>query len=90
MLLCKEKQFSHQKVYGRLVKDLLKIEKDGIEIFPNKIVKGSVVFRANDHLGAHFLGGFLENFSTSHYFCRFCLITRQDLWGSNYKKLKDI
>ena len=76
VLLCKEKEFSRQKVYGRLVKDLLKMENEGIEIYPNKVAKGSVVFISNDNLGAHSLGGFLGNFSTANYFCKFCLITR--------------
>ncbi|XP_043472523.1 uncharacterized protein LOC122505125 [Leptopilina heterotoma] len=78
VLLCKEKEFCHEKVFGRLVKDLIKLETEGFEAFPNKIVKAGVIFIANDNLGAHGLGGYQENFSISIYFCRFCLITRKE------------
>ena len=44
VLLCKEKEFSHKKVFCRLVKDLKKLETEGVEIFPNQFAKGSVVF----------------------------------------------
>lgn len=75
--LCKEKHFDHEKVYGRIVKDLKVIEENGVEISENKIVKGALVFICGDNLGSHSLGGFIENFSTSQYFCRYCLIQRK-------------
>ena len=34
VLLCKKKEFSHQNVYGRFVKDLLKVENESVEIYP--------------------------------------------------------
>lgn len=43
-----------------------------------KFIKGSLVFTTGDNLGSHELGGFIANFSTFQYFCRFCLITRDE------------
>lgn len=87
VLLCKEKEYSHEKVYRRIIEDLIKIDDRGIEIFPNKIVKDSLIFISNDNLGAHGIGGFCENFSVSNYFCRFCLCTRKNFLGVKHKKL---
>lgn len=75
--ICREKFFSHAKIFLPIVEDLKKIE-DGVEFFPNKTIKGGLVFIAGDNLGSHALGGFTENFSKSTYFCRFCLITRKE------------
>lgn len=36
-----------------------------------KPIKGTVVFVVVDNLGAHFVAGFVENF-TGSYICRFC------------------
>ncbi|KAJ8674063.1 hypothetical protein QAD02_005325 [Eretmocerus hayati] len=54
--------------------DLKKLEK-GIEI-NGEVIRGTVVHIAGDNLGSHGLGGFLENFSSAEYFCRFCHISR--------------
>lgn len=60
--------------------DLKNIETDGIQLQDSgRIIKGAVVFITGDNLGSHQLGGFTENFSTSTYFCRYCLITRDKL-----------
>lgn len=32
-----------------------------------------------DNLGSHMIGGFTENFSTAEYFCRYCLMTRNEI-----------
>ena len=55
------------------MEDLITIEKDGIEISPNTYV----AFISTDNLGGHALGGLVENFSTTPYFSRYCLITRK-------------
>ena len=73
--LCKGKEFKHEKVYGRVTQDLKKIEMLGIELPSGENVKGAVVFITGDNLGSHQLGEFIENFSCSTYFCRYCLIT---------------
>lgn len=74
--LCKEKQFNHEKVYGPIVQDLKKIESEGIDISCGQQVKGTVIFISGDNLGNHQLGGFVENFSRSKFFCRYCMIER--------------
>ncbi|KAE8746883.1 hypothetical protein FOCC_FOCC006303 [Frankliniella occidentalis] len=76
--LCIEKYFNHEEFYGPIVKDLKGIETVGVDIPGVGTVKGSLVCIVGDNLGSHGLGGFVEQFSTSLYFCRFCLIKRKD------------
>ena len=76
--LCKEVDFCHEKVYGKIVEDLKIIETIGIPI-GEKLVKGSLVFISGDNLGNHSLGRFTENFSRAKYICRFCNLERTDL-----------
>jgi len=78
--LVKEKLFDHNKVYGPIIRDLQILETFGIEITPNNIRKGGLVFIAGDNLGNHQLGGFMENFSSAIFFCRYCLIKRDDFF----------
>lgn len=47
------------------------------------VVKGALYCIAGDNLGSHCIGGFMENFSTSQYFCRYCLITRSEFQSEN-------
>lgn len=55
------------------MKDLACLEEDGLYIPSLGIyVKGTVFCVGTDNLGAHFLGGFVESFSSA-YVCRFCL-----------------
>ena len=81
--LCKEVNFNHEKVYGKIVDDLKIIENDGIKI-GKKYLKGSVVCISGDNLGSHGLSGFMENFSTAKYWCRFCTITKDEFHSENY------
>ncbi|KAJ8665138.1 hypothetical protein QAD02_006800 [Eretmocerus hayati] len=73
--LCKSIDFDHKAVFGPIVEDLKKLER-GVEI-NGRILKGALVWISGDNLGSHGLGGFIENFSTAEYLCRFCLITRK-------------
>ncbi|XP_021699464.1 uncharacterized protein LOC110676326 [Aedes aegypti] len=80
VLLCKNKDFSYfgsNCIFRRLIEDLKILEDDGILIhgggFPER-VRGSLFTTLNDNLGAHQIGGLVENFSTSSYFCRTCYI----------------
>ncbi|KYM96897.1 hypothetical protein ALC62_12434 [Cyphomyrmex costatus] len=79
--LCKESDFDHKSVYGKVVEDLKIIEETGIEI-DKKLIKGCLVFITGDNLGSHGLGGFVENFSTSQYFCRFCHVTKEKFYSN--------
>lgn len=56
-----------------LLRDLKCLEDDGIFVpSMGKVVKGTVFSVVADNLGAHSIGGFVENFSSSH-FCHFCI-----------------
>lgn len=47
------------------------------------VVKGALYCIAGDNLGSHTTGGFTENFSSSEYFCRYCLISRTEFQGAD-------
>lgn len=74
--LCKKKNFDHEAVYGEIVKDLKVLESIGINVPGYGTVKGSLVFITGDNLGSHTLGGFVDNFSRSLYFCRYCHLNK--------------
>lgn len=79
VLLCKEqdfKYFGQDLVMDRLVKDLKDLENNGIVLPDRHICKGILHAIAGDNLGSHNIGGFLENFSLSVDFCRYCEIQR--------------
>ena len=78
--LCKEqdyKYFGQDLVFGPLVKDLKNLEVSGIDLSDGTVYKGTVCAIAGDNLGSHNLGGFVENFSRSINFCRYCEIDRK-------------
>lgn len=83
LILYQEKLFDHTKVFGKIIQDIKVIETDDIEISPGKVVKGSLVFVTGDNLGSHGLGGFVENFSKTQYFCRYCLVTKKSFETAN-------
>ena len=56
------------------------IKTDGIQMYTGKNIKGTLIFIGEDNLGGHSLGGLLENFSKAKYFCRYCLITRDEFY----------
>lgn len=80
--LCKEVDFDHDKIYGRIVEDLRILEDEGLEIAPGVRRKVGLAFIAGDNLGSHSLGGFLENFSKATFFCRYCHIKQGSLQDS--------
>ncbi|KAK3917100.1 LOW QUALITY PROTEIN: Putative thiol protease R355 [Frankliniella fusca] len=73
----KQCDFSHEEVYGFIVSHIIKLQENGVNLpgFGNRRVQ--LAYIAGDNLGSHSLGGFVENFSRSEYFCRFCLINRK-------------
>lgn len=75
-ILCKAvdvKRFGYDIVLEPLLKDLSVLEQEGVFVAcAGKNVKGTVYCVAADNLGAHSLGGLVENF-TGPYICRFCL-----------------
>lgn len=79
VLLCREqdfKFFGQDLVMGQLIKDLKDLELSGIQTASGEIRKAIVCAIAGDNLGSHAIGGFVENFSSSSLFCRFCEIDR--------------
>ncbi|CAM4563987.1 unnamed protein product [Leuciscus chuanchicus] len=79
VFLCREqdfKYFGQELVMRCLVNDLKDLETTGVD-FPDGLnVKGILQAIAGDNLGSHGIGGFLENFSGSRYFCRYCEIDK--------------
>lgn len=79
VLLCKEqdfKTFGHDLVFGPLIRDLKDMEDNGIILEDGTVFRGGLCAIAGDNLGSHNIGGFVENFSRSEFFCRFCDISR--------------
>lgn len=85
VLLCREqdfKFFGQELVMGQLVKDLKDLEVKGITLSGGQVRKGTLCAIAGDNLGSHNIGGFVENFSRSLHFCRYCEIDRQTFQSS--------
>ncbi|KAF7641351.1 hypothetical protein LDENG_00283860, partial [Lucifuga dentata] len=81
LLLCREvdfKYFGHDKVFSKMLLDINELEMNGL-VISGHVVKATVFCIAGDNLGSHNIGGFTENFSTSTYCCRYCLVTRSEL-----------
>lgn len=47
------------------------------------VEKGALYCIAGDNLGSYTICGFTENFSSSEYFCRYCLISRTEFKGAD-------
>lgn len=83
--LCTETHFDPAIVYGRIVDDLKKLESTGITLSSGETRKVGLLCIAGDNLGSHALGGYVENFSSTQYFCRYCLIRRDKFYPSHEK-----
>lgn len=75
--LCIEKDLVHDKFFGAIADELKELETEGVFIPGHGFVKGSLLFVCGDNLGSHGVGGFHEQFTSSRYFCRYCLADRQ-------------
>lgn len=64
------------KVFPKLLTDLKELVENGIAMGDELVVNWALYCIAGDNLGSHTIGGFTENFSSSQYFCRYCLISR--------------
>lgn len=86
------KESDLNSVYKKFVEDLKILETSGVycKVLKEKIC-GSVVSYPCDNLGAHGIGGFLENFSTNHFPCRYCYFELSQLRNSDVsiKALRD-
>ena len=72
------KYFGQAAVFRPLIKDLRTMETNGV-LVGNENIPGILAMFLGDNLGSHCIGGFVENFSSSEYICRFCMITTQDI-----------
>lgn len=86
VLLCKEqyfRTFGQDNIFNTFINDLKAIE-NGFNIGTDEVVPGGVVAISGDNLGSHFIGGFSENFSCSEYPCRYCLVTREEMFEDQF------
>lgn len=93
-LLCTEshvKTFGFNSIFENVISDLKLLEEIGIVINENvtKTLKGSVVAICGDNLGLHQIGGYIENFSSAEYFCRYCHITLTE-FKNNFRTRRDL
>ncbi|XP_028416452.1 uncharacterized protein LOC114540531 [Dendronephthya gigantea] len=72
------KFFGQDAVFRILVNDLKKIEEHGV-LVEKEYIRGTVTMILGDNLGSHSIGGFVENFSSSPYVCRFCLMETKNI-----------
>lgn len=84
-------------ILNQVINDLQKLENVGISVLHNGHtinIKGSLIAIAGDNLGSHQIGGFVESFQTSGYFCRYCYIhniqNQNDLSKIFEKRRKDL
>lgn len=85
LLLCKEKDvayFGLPRVLEPVMEDLKDLEINGVEI-RGELVKATVLVLLGDNLGTHTIGGFVESFSTSKFFCRYCEESREE-WNARW------
>lgn len=81
VLLCREhdlKYFGQDVIMVSLVEDLKDLELNGVTLSDGNVYKGTLCAIVGDNLGSHSIGGFVENFSRSLHFCRYCEITREE------------
>ena len=82
--LCKSKyvrKYGLSTVLETFITDIKTLETQGITVDINghaKVFKGSLLSCVADNLAAHAIGGFLESFSALR-FCRFCMISKEQL-----------
>ena len=70
------------KVFAPFISEMKELFNDGYNLGFEANIKGSLLCILGDNLGSHYIGGFNESFS-SNYFCRFCLLTRQEFLSGN-------
>lgn len=73
----KTKYTDFNDIWLHIVKDIKLLEK-GVDIGDGTIIHGTLCNFGSDNLGSHQAQGFVANFSTTHYPCRFCLCTKDE------------
>ena len=78
------KYFGLNAVLDPLARDIHFLEEKGVYVdLLGTELHGTLAYISADNLGAHFIGGFYENFSTVQYFCRFCTLTLGEFLNSS-------
>lgn len=94
VLLCLEsyiKDFGWDKILKEFVNDLKIFETEGITLIIDgeyKTFKGLLIVVLGDNLGSHQIGCYIESFSKSIYFCRYCSIPREEFENNIFQKRK--
>lgn len=86
LLLCTEqdmKYFGQEKLFSRMLSDMRDLEDNGLDTCSGHTVYATALCIVGDNLGQHCIGGYVENFSTSSHFCRFCLVPREEIDNVN-------
>ena len=89
VLLCREqdfKEFGQKAGFAQLIEDISDLEKTGINIGGDAVVKGTILCVTGDNLGSYCIGGFTENFSSAKYLCRYCLHERVGFENISYSQ----
>lgn len=80
VLICREQDFNffgQENIFQSLIKDLKDLEVSGVILPDGQVFLGTLTAICGDNLGSHCIGGFVENFSKSLKFCRYCNIDRE-------------
>ncbi|KAK3917139.1 Hyaluronidase [Frankliniella fusca] len=72
------KYFGADNVLRSLLDELKDLANNGIK-YKGKTLPVVVTHMCGDNLGQHYIGGFLESFSSVEYPCRFCEVTKKML-----------
>lgn len=71
--------FQKEKIFQSLIKDLKDLEVSGITLPDGQVFLGTLTSICGDNLRSHCIGRYVENFSKSLKFCRYCNIDRETL-----------
>ena len=90
VLLCLErdlKYFKFNKIFDTVLQDIKVLETTGISLTINNELltfRGTLAVMLGDNLGSHQIGGFVENFSSSEFFCRYCYAKKSSLNAGDF------
>lgn len=79
------KNFGFDTILESLINDLKMLETCGLMINETFHNKATLVACLGDNLGSHQIGGYLENFSTDNYFCRYCYMQSDNFVDYKHK-----
>lgn len=71
-------KISNKKMFRALIKELIKIQENGIQLSNHITIYFSLGLVLGDNLGLNSILGFVESFSANHY-CRICRSPKSDL-----------